>query len=136
LYGGAAPAASETLCKENLDKMLRVALNQVLPLTINDEKNSVTLNGIEKISFREEPGLIMVSFNFNGFYQKLFKFTFVGQASILMRVMVEPRQLTGTITIDRVAELKLDQYPSFLEGIIRQMINGRLTERVIYLSWE
>jgi hypothetical protein len=116
--------------------LLQVAINQVLPQTFTSEETTVTLNRVEELYFGAEPGMVQSRIAINGNYQKIFNFAYSGLIGVEVRVLVDPEQLAGEITIDRITNLQLDKSPALLDGIIRRMVNAKLKGQTIAFEWQ
>lgn len=131
-----APASSEILTKDNLGTLLSVALNQILPQQISDEDVEVVLNRVDQIAFGEQPGIMQARVSLDGVYQKLFKVSFSGEAGVKLRVLVNPEQLAGTITVEDLTDLQLDRSPALLDNLLRKLINNKLRGKTTEFSWK
>jgi hypothetical protein len=135
-WNGSAPATSESMTKDNFPMLVQVALAQQLPWTGGTDDSSITLLVLHNLTLLPQPGKITASFDMEGTRKGLFFKKYSGRASVDVEVWVDPDQLAGKIKINQINELKLDNTPGLMAGIIKGLVNVKLKGDEMPFSWK
>ncbi len=137
IWQGDPPAAKELLNKNNYLDLVKIAIANSLPITANDKKLSLTLNLINELSQAGTvPGQMKAGFDMNGTYKSLLKLNFKGKMGLEVDVLVDPAELAGKIRIDSLSSLDLKNVPSFMDGLIRKLVDSKIKGKVMEFTWK
>ena|GEM_PF-687247 len=131
-----APAGHVVLTKDNLDTLIQVALNRVLPQTVSGDHLRVTLHQVQHLAFRDDPGGMDAVVDFEGEYHHLLKLSCSGRVGAALHVMMDPDTLAGIIRVRQVTELKVDRGAGLFDGILRRMLKAKLEGKEVRFSWK
>jgi len=131
-----APSQFVLLSKVNLDTMIQVTLNRILPQKVSGNRIHVTLNRVQQLAFTGEPGGVRTVVNFEGQYDRLLKVSFSGRVGAVLQVMVDPDTFSGIIRVQQVTDVKVDRRILFIDNILQMMIEAKLQGREVRFSWK
>lgn len=133
---GEAPNQSQLLTLSNWTELLRIAVAKNLPINGTNGKSTVNITSLESLENTPEPGSFRVKLTADGFYRGLLRVPYQGVAVATATVWVDPQELQGTVRVDEIQSVSLNNLPGFISGIVRRSVSRKLQGAEFPFSWK
>lgn len=133
---GETPSQSELLTRLNWTELLRIAVAKNLPISGTNGKSNVNITSLESLESMPEPGAFRVRLAADGEYRGLINLPYQGYAVATAMVWVDPQELNGTVRVNEIQSVSLNNLPGFIGGIVRRSVSKKLQGTEFPFSWK